>query len=170
MYRINDTVMYGVNGVCKVINIEDKVILGNKKKYYVLKSETNDKSIFYIPVDNETLVSKMKNLMTVEEISEMIEEGVLEADDWIANESIRNERYRRIIESGNQKELFKMIREIFHEKQRKQVNKKRLKAKDVQFFKDAEQILHSELQYVLKLSGEELISYIEEKINQLAIR
>ena len=62
-------------------------------------------------------------------------------------------------------ELIRMIKSIYLHKQQREAAGKRLHVTDERFFKDAEQILYNEFQYVLKLnSKEELLSYIVARI------
>ena len=35
MFKVNDVLVYGSQGVCKIVDIEEKSISGAKKKYYV---------------------------------------------------------------------------------------------------------------------------------------
>lgn len=39
MFKVNDVVFYGTTGICKIIGVEDKVISGTRKSYFVLKPE-----------------------------------------------------------------------------------------------------------------------------------
>ena len=71
MFKVDDIVTYGINGVCKVAAIEEKNLMGMKKDYLVLKPLNGDKSTFYVPVDSENLLSKMKKLLSEDEINEL---------------------------------------------------------------------------------------------------
>ena len=50
MFNIDDIVKYGINGVCKIVTIEEKNLMGTKKNYLVLKPLNGDKSTFYVPI------------------------------------------------------------------------------------------------------------------------
>jgi len=41
MFKVNDVVVYGLQGVCEIIGIEDQKIGGEIKKYFVLKPKNN---------------------------------------------------------------------------------------------------------------------------------
>lgn len=58
-----------------------------------------------------------------------------------------------------------MIKAIYLHKQELEANKKRLHVSDDRFFKDAEQLLYNEFQYVLKRkSKNDLMTYILARI------
>lgn len=166
MLRINDTVIYGIHGVCKVAGIEEKYFTGKARKYFVLKPVNNDCSTYYVPADNEEVLAKMRKLLSEEEINELIDSMPYENANWIADENERKERYKSIISEGNRTELIKMVKAIFFQKKEKKAEGKRLHSSDEAFLKDAEQLLYGEFRYVLKLNEYELMTYIFERIEK----
>lgn len=164
MFNINDMVIYGAHGVCKIINIEEKDLMGAKKKYFVLKPLKNENSTYYAPTDNEKILAKMRKLLSKEEIDTLIDSMPHEQANWISNDNERREKYKAILTEGTPTELIKMIKAIFFEKKEREANKKRLITSDERFLKDAEQILYGEFQYVLNLNEDELMAYIFERI------
>ena len=64
-YQINDTVMYGADGVCIISEITERKIGTEIHKYYILKPVYDNKSTIMVPFANEHLVGKMKELLTV---------------------------------------------------------------------------------------------------------
>ena len=70
MFKINDYVIYGSNGVCRVENIE-KVSLRNKElEYYILSPIFNIKMTIKIPVNNVS--TAIRELMSKNQISDLI--------------------------------------------------------------------------------------------------
>ena len=58
-----------------------------------------------------------------------------------------------------------MIKTLYIHKKEREADGKRLHVMDENFFKDAEQILYHEFEYVLKLPGKDaLMAYILERI------
>ncbi len=168
MFKINDTVVYGTDGVCKIIDIEEKEFMGGKKKYFVLKPINNKNSTYFAPMDNQKVLAKMRKPLSKEEVDRLIDSMPSQNANWIDNDNERKEKYRSIISEGNRTELIKVIKAIFFEKKARAKNKKRLTASDERFLKDAEQILHGEFKYVLNLNEEELINYISDRIEKNA--
>ena len=166
MFNVDDIVIYGINGVCKIVTIEEKNLMGTKKNYLVLKPLNGDKSTFYVPVDNENLLSKMRKLLSEDEINQLIDSMPNEKILWINNERERKERYRQIIADGNHSELIRMIKAIHFEKKDREEKGKKLHISDERFLKEAEKILYDEFQYVLNLSEKDVMSYIFARIDK----
>ena len=60
MFQKNDTVVYGVHGVCKIDDITKKEFMGSQKEYYVLKPISDSAATLYVPIHNEKLLEKMR--------------------------------------------------------------------------------------------------------------
>lgn len=166
MFHVDDIVVYGINGVCKVVAIEEKNIMGSKKDYCVLKPLNDDKSTFYIPFENEKLVSKMRKLLSEDEINKLIDSMPNEKALWINSERERKERYRKIIADGNHSDLIGMIKAIHFEKKGREEQGKKLHISDEKFLKEAEKVLYDEFQYVLNLSEKDVMSYIFSRLEK----
>ena len=165
MFKVNDVIIYGTQGVCQIVGVEEKSISGTTKSYYVLKPVKDQSSIIYAPTDNEFVLNKMRRLLTPDEINCLIDSMPDEQSVWISNENTRKEYFKQVLASGDHAELIKMIKSIYAHKQQRVSEGKRLHVSDEHFFKDAEQILYNEFQYVLKLSSkEELMTYILARI------
>ena len=52
MFKVNDVIIYGAQGVCKIIGTEEKNITGEKKIYFVLQPVSDKNATIYAPVDN----------------------------------------------------------------------------------------------------------------------
>lgn len=165
MFQVNDVIIYGTQGVCEITGIEEKIISGAKKKYYVLKPVKDQGSTIYAPTENEQVLKKMRRLLTEREINDLIDSMPEEKMIWIPNVNERKESYKQILAGGNHLELIQMIKAIYAHKQEREAEGKRLHMSDEHFFKDAELILFNEFQYVLKLnSKDELMQYIFNRL------
>lgn len=167
MFQVNDVIMYGAHGVCKIVGTEEKLISGVKKSYYVLKPVGDQGSTIFAPTDNEIVLKKMRRLLTRDEIHKLIDSMGAENPQWIANENVRKELYKNILTKGDHLELIQMIKAIYAHKQAREAEGKRLHMSDERFFKDAEQILYNEFQYVLDIrSKNDLLTYIFERLEK----
>ena len=43
MYKINDIVMYGTFGICKITAIEKRDLTGEEREYYILRQKNSEK-------------------------------------------------------------------------------------------------------------------------------
>lgn len=165
MFQTNDVIIYGAQGVCKIIGTEERSLSGQKKTYYVLKPVSDHGSTIFAPTDNEQVLKKMRRLLTKDEIHKLIDSMRMEKAEWVANENTRKELYKNILAKGDHLELIRMIKAIYAHKARREAEGKRLHMSDERFFKDAEHILYSEFQYVLGLKGkDDLMAYILARI------
>lgn len=165
MFQVNDVIIYGTQGVCKIVGTEEKVVGGKKKAYFVLKPVSDHGATIFVPTDNELVLGKMRRLLTKEEIYQLIDSMPRENGEWITNENERREHYKSILTKGDHLELIKMLKAIYAHKKEREAEGKRLHMSDERFFKDAEQILYNEFQYVLDLGGKaDLVTHIMERL------
>lgn len=165
MFHVNDVLVYGTQGVYQIIDIEERIISGTRKRYFVLKPMDEKGATIFAPADNEQVLKKMRRLLSEEQINALIDSMPDEDVVWIANEAERKERYKSILTSGDHLELIKMIKAIYTHKKAREAEGRRLHMSDERFFKDAEQVLYTEFQYVLKLRGkDDLMKYILSRI------
>ena len=165
MFQVNDVIIYGSQGVCEITAIEEKVISGAKKMYFVLNPIRDQGSTIYAPTDNAAVLKKMRRLLTVPEIHALIDAMPDEKTVWIDNVNERREYYKTLLAGGDPAALIQMIKTLYIHKKEREADGKRLHVMDENFFKDAEQILYHEFEYVLKLPGKDaLMAYILERI------
>ena len=161
MFQENDVIIYGTQGVCKIIGTEEKTVSGRKKTYFVLKPVGDKGATIFVPTDNEIVLGKMRRLLTKDEIHKLIESMRSENAAWIENENERRELFRSILVKGDHLELIRMLKAIYAHKAKREAEGKRLHMSDERFFKEAEQILYSEFQYVLDMKDKnDLAQYI----------
>lgn len=169
MFQVNDVIIYGAQGVCKIIGTDEKIINGKKKIYFVLKPVDEKGATIFAPTDNELVLSKMRRLLTKDEIHMLIDSMQEDSTLWIDNENERKELYKSILAKGDHRQIIKMLKAIYAHKKQREAEGKRLHQSDERFFKDAEQILYNEFQYVLKLKDRsELMTYIFSRIEKNA--
>lgn len=167
MFQVNDVIIYGVQGVCKITDVEEKAISGVKKTYFVLKPVNDEGATIFAPTDNAFVLKKMRRLLTKDEIHALIDAMRSENAVWVENENERKELYKHILAKGEHMELIKMIKAIYVHKKEREAEGKRLHMSDERFFKDAEQILYNEFQYVLDIgSKDDLMNYIFTRIEK----
>ena len=165
MFKVDDVIIYGTQGVCRIVDIEEKALSGVKKNYFVLKPVNDIGPTIFAPTDNENILKKMRKLLTEEEINKLIDSMPDGKTAWIDNVNERKECYKNLLASGDHSALIQMIKAIYAHKKEREAVGKRLHVMDEHFFKDAEQILYNEFQYVLNLSGKDaLMRYILERI------
>ena len=120
MYQINDMILYGTEGVCKIDSIVTKELAGEAQEYYVLKPVYSENSTIYVPVHNKNLTKKMHQVLSTQEIYQLIENISDEQPDWIENENERKEKFKEIMSSGKRSWMLQMIKSLYHHQQEQQ--------------------------------------------------
>ena len=161
MFKINDYVIYGSNGVCRVENIE-KVSLRNKElEYYILSPIFNIKMTIKIPVNNVS--TAIRELMSKNQISDLIKNIQKNETFEFEDTRRRSEEYKSIIKTGNTEDIIKVINSIKMEKGEKESLGKKLNKTDEDTMDIAIKKLYQEISIVLGINVEEVGAYIKKE-------
>ena len=166
MFKVNDVVVYGSQGVCEIVGIDEQKMDGVSRTYYILKPKDDRGATCYVPTWNEKALAKIRKVMTKQAVDALIDSMPSKKPTWIANENERKETYKQILASGDQAAIISMVQALFSHKKEREAEGKRLHMSDEHFMKDAEQILYNEWQYVLNVDKARLMTYIFERIER----
>lgn len=160
MYSVNDIILYGNEGVCRIGDIVPRKFGETEEDYYVLHPVNNESLTLYVSVAKGNLEAKVKPILPPDELLKIIDSAFSESFPWIADEGQRKAEFRRIISSGTRKELAEMITTIYRYREKIAASKKKLHSSDEHFLKDAEKILYDECAYVLKIKPEQVSDFL----------
>ena len=73
MYEKNDKLLYATDGICTVDDIAERTYNGITELYYILTPMSKRGSKIMIPTSNELLVSRMRKLLTRDEVLRLID-------------------------------------------------------------------------------------------------
>ena len=164
MFQVNDMIVYGTHGVCKVQEIVSRDFGKEMKDYYLLKPVYDSGATIFVPVDNEKLQAKMRRVLSEEEVRRMIHGMPDEQLIWIENDNARKEAYKQIMDKGDRAQLIQLVKTLyFHSKKQKEKGK-RLHVSDEVFLREAEMILYEEIALVLHMDKEEVRPYIIKEL------
>ena len=161
-YQKGEYVRYGANGVCVVSDIESMVSMDRRsiKKYYVLCPVADSGTKVFVPLDNPSLLAKMRPILTREEIDSAIRESALAPLPWISERNQRTERFREILKAAEPLPLMQLCC-CLHQKRRQLSSEgKRLSGSDEAALKQAEKLVESEFAFSLNISRQEVGAYI----------
>lgn len=164
MYKVGDTIVYSDSGVCEIVGMTTRQIMDKVLEYYVLNPIYSKNSKIFVPVGNEELVDKMKDVLTKSEICSLIQEMPNSEFAWIDNNNQRKEKFKEIIKSGNRFDLVSLIRTLYLRKKGLVEEGKKLPATDEQLYKDAEKMLFEEFAYVLDIKEDEVSTFIKNEM------
>ena len=164
MYEVGNTVIYKNDGVCRITKVIVREFKDKEIEYYVLNPVHNSNAEIFVPKNNADLVSKMRKVLSKEEILQIINSMPDEENIWISNEADRKERYREILIKGDRAELVRLIKTLYIHKQNQKQCGKKLHLADERFLRDAEKMLYDEFAYVLEISPDEVLGFITSKL------
>ena len=160
MFSIEDLVVYGIHGVCKIADVEEKNIDGKNVSYYVLVPEEHAGAKFYVPIHNTAAVAKLRPLLTKEALEALLHSDEVKHDAWIADESKRKQRYKELICSGDRAAIISMVRALHVQKDLQLAAGRKFHLCDENFLRDAEKLLSSEISRVLGMAQSEAIAHL----------
>lgn len=166
-HPIGETVLYGVEGVCRITGTQRRNLSGLQLDYYVLQPVYNPQAKVLVPVQNEQLTSKMIPLLSAGEINELIRSMPSGADlPWEENDTLRREQFKEILLHGDRRAVICLIKTLYLHQQALAEKGKKQHAADERFLKDAEKKLYEEFAYVLHLEREQVLPFILEQIRE----
>lgn len=169
-FDIGEYVSYGINGMCNIEDIRPMQLSQcvEKMMYYILRPESNPKSTIFVPVNNQKLVSKMRELMTKDEINAMLVRMKDRTLEWEKDVRFRTENFHEILNNGVNQDLILMIRCLHRKRQELVQLGKKLPARDSNTLKTAERLVEEEFAHVLHIKCEEVSDYIRDVLDPSA--
>ena len=164
MLQIGSQVVYGIHGVCTIIEVEARRVDRKKVEYFVLEPNDQPGARFYVPTQNQVALSKLRPLLTREALDALLVSDDTHRECWIPEENLRKQKYRELINGGDRAALISMIRALQQHKESQLAAGRKFHLSDENFLRDAEKMLRSEFSYVLGMSQAEVSAYIKEKI------
>lgn len=165
MYQIGELVMYGIHGVCRVIDVETRTIDRRKMDYLVLEPQGQKESRYYVPAGNPNAMAKLRPMLSREALDELLLSAEVREDSWITDENARKQYYRELISCGDRVKLLRMIRSLYRHKQEQEAMGRKFHLCDENFLRDAQRLIDTEFSTVLGIPPVEVRSYVTEKLN-----
>ena len=160
VYQVGQKVVYGIHGVCSIVDVEQKRIDRKNICYYVLEPMDQPGSRYYIPCENQTALAKIRPLCTKQALLAMLKEP-LPQDAWIQDENRRKQCYHDLISAVDLKALVRMIRCLRMHRQQQVETGKKLHLSDENFLRDAQRILSAEIALVMDIPVSQVDAYLE---------
>lgn len=158
MFEKGNFVVNANNGICEITDIVTMNMSGSNKKYYLLVPVDEKTAKVYIPVD--LAEQRIRLAMTENEALDFIKD-IKDIDEaYLENEKEREKTYKEAISSRDPKRLVGIIKTLYLRKQERLDAGKKNTAVDERYFKLAENHLHSELAFALKIEKSEVAQLI----------
>ena len=164
MYRINDLIVYGKTGVCKIIDIKvpKDISFEQDQLYYVLQPLYQD-YLIYAPVNTMAFMRPIISAAEAERLIDMI--PTIQAEAYY-NDRIQalSQHYAAILEAYNCKDLIELTMSIYAKERIIKQQKRKLGQIDQKFMKKAEELLFGEIAAALDMPIDEVQDYISFKV------
>ena len=158
MFKVGDKVVYPMHGAGVIESIEEKEILGQKQKYYIMKMPVGDIQVM-VPTDSAEKVG-LREVIRCEDADRVL--NVLSSEQTVMNANW-NKRYRENmdrIKNGKILEVAEVVKNLAHKS-----SEKGLSAGEKKLYNNAKQILISELVLAEQGTKAEVEALIDEKLS-----
>lgn len=164
MYQVGDQVMYGIHGVCRVVALEERLVDRKRLTYLALEPEGQAGSRYLVPTHNASAMSKLRQLLTQEELESLLCSEEVHQDRWIPDENRRKQSYREMIGSGDHCALMGMISTLYRHKEAQAAAGRKCHLCDENFLRDAEKLLTGEIALVMGMEPEQARTYLRQQL------
>ena len=161
MYELNEILVYGNNGVCKLVDIRKERFSGAPTMYYILAPVFDSRSKVYVPVNNEKLASRLRPVMLKEKLHEMMLEAKSSEITWESDDRKRGQEFHDIVSGGLSLELLTVMKTLVIHRQELSRSVRRLHSADEKTLALCEKIVGEEFAYAFGVDVDDALSHIE---------
>lgn len=166
MLQVGMQVVYGIHGVCTIIDSEIRRVDLKNVEYLVLEPKEQPGARFYVPAHNQAALSKLRPLLTLQELEALLASEDTHRDCWVAEENRRKQLYRELLNGGDRAALISMIRALHAHRESQLAAGRKFHMCDENFLSDAKKLLESEFSMILGIPKSEVGLYIEKRIQE----
>lgn len=160
MFCVNDKVVYGGTGVCRVAGITE--MPGRDRLYYVLEPLFQS-GVIYAPIDGRVLMRPVLSKAEAEAVIEKIP-GLRAEAYHNSNVQTLTAHYEAAIKTQDMETLLRLTLSIYAKKQELESQKRKLGQVDSRYMKRAEELVHGELATALGIPREDVSEYIARRV------
>jgi len=162
MFEVNSQVMYGRTGACQVKEITNGDLFGKPEaKFYILMPLFSNGMSIITPVDAPKVT--MRELMTRQEVLDMIDAMKDQEPVWEYDEKVRNTQFAAAMNSGLCGALLTVIHLITKNNEEMLTNGRKLSQNDASILKDAKKLLYEEFALSLAIRPDQVESFIASR-------
>ncbi len=166
MFQVGDQVIYGIHGICRIAQIEERTVDRKKRQYFALEPREQAGARFLVPTDNEVALGKLKKILSREALDDLLHSPDVREDAWIPDENQRKQCYRDLIGSGDRVMLLRMVRTLHSHRQKQIAAGRKFHLCDENFLRDAQRLLDTEFSVVLGMEPRQVSEYVLSVLNE----
>ena len=159
MYQKGDYISYSGHGVCKISDIRAMDFGSGKKDYYIIEPIAAGCATIYLPRGNLKALSRMRPVLTKEEIDAIIFSVREEQIPWPNDRKVRIAQFQQILSRRDTRELL-MLASCLH----KRKTEKGLPASELEMLHKTEGMIEQEFSVALNICKEEIGQYIRDHL------
>ncbi len=165
MYKVDDLIMYGSTGVCRVQAIGTPEFYKDSGKDYYFLEPLYQSGMIYAPVDNDKVF--MRPVISKEMVDSLIDSMPSVESEVYKSNSIQqlSKHYQSVIDTHDCMDLIKLTKSIYKKNEEAIRMNRHLGQIDKRFLKRAQDLLYGEFAAVLGLPIESVEDYISERIS-----
>lgn len=164
MYQIGERVLYGMHGVCCVKTAEERVLDGKTRLFLVLEPEGQTGCQYLVPTHNAAAMAKLRPMLTVTELQQLLSSGEIRKGAWVADENRRKNTYRELITGADRIQMLQMIHSLYEHQAKQSELGKKFHQCDENFLRDAEKLVCSEISAVMDVDADSARSYLRKQL------
>lgn len=165
MFELNDVLVYGNNGVCRIADIrKERFTAAKEEMYYILSPVFGKQSKLYVPMQNIKLVEKLRPVMYKDDLTSMLSAAKQVNVKWNSDDRIRDEEFHSTVANGLSTELLVLIKNILFHKIELKDKIKKLHASDERMLALSEKIAGEEFAYVMGMDVSEAVAFLENEL------
>ena len=163
MFKVNDSVIHCREGLSTIVAMNNM----NGKDYFLVSVNHNSGETIYVPVDTANNI--IRPLMNKKDADDLLIYIKKIKKDFNSNTKQRRDAYKKMLSSGNVKEIAYLYRQLyFYEKIGGENNTEiKLGPVDIDMLTYAQNMLMDELSITYEVKRDEVKDFIEKRISKL---
>ena len=164
--KINDKLIYGLEGPCKVTDTTKREFQGKNQKYLVLTPIFNEKVNIFVPLFNEELFNRMRPIVSKKVIMSNIVDIPTRECKWPENDEERKTFILDTIINGKARDIVRLIKTLYLQEEKQRKSLKKLHLADERNFKELEKVLFGIFAASFNITPEEVPAKIKELLKK----
>jgi CarD family transcriptional regulator len=170
MYQINDYIVYGRTGACKITDIRtSKNTSAIKDQLYYVLQPLHENCVIYTPVNTKLF---MRPVISAEEAERLIDTiPSIHAEPYY-NDSMQGlaKHYETVLQYHDCADLIELSMSIYTKKQTAEQQNRKLGLIDERYMKQTEELLYGELSLTLGIPKDDVPGYIASRVESINTR
>lgn len=159
MYGKGDYISYGGHGVCQIADVRSMDFGSGEQEYLVIEPIASGGATIYLPSSNQTVQTRMRPVLTREEIDVIISSVKNQQMPWPADRKVRMNQFQQILSRRDTRELL-LLASCLH----KRKTEKGLPVSEIEILNKVEGLVEQEFSFALNLGRAEIGQYIRDRL------